>query len=49
MELYPTISDDAFNAQKIFFSTSPGLWLTLWSIKFSLLAFYKKLMVNVKL
>jgi hypothetical protein len=49
MDLYPTIGDDALNAQKTFFFTSPGLWVTLWSIKFSLLAFYKKLMVNVKL
>jgi hypothetical protein len=49
IELYPTIVDDGLNAQKTFFFTSPGLWLTLWSIKFSLLAFYKKLMVNVEL
>jgi hypothetical protein len=49
MELYPTIGEDALNAQKTFFFTSPGLWFTLCSVKFSLLAFYKKLMVNVKL
>jgi hypothetical protein len=29
MKLYPTIGDDALNAQKTFFFTSPGLWLTL--------------------
>jgi hypothetical protein len=46
---YPSIGQDAFDAQKIFFFTSPGLWLTLWSIKFSLLAFYKKIMTGVKL
>jgi hypothetical protein len=46
---YPSIGIDAFEVQKIFFFTSPGLWLTLWSVKFSLLAFYKKIMVGVKL
>ncbi|RYO24068.1 hypothetical protein AA0111_g8891 [Alternaria arborescens] len=46
---YPSVSKDGFNAQKTFFFTSPGLWLTLWSIKFSLLAFYKRIMVGVKL
>jgi hypothetical protein len=46
---YPSVSKDGFDAQKTFFFTSPGLWLTLWSIKFSLLAFYKRIMVGVKL
>lgn len=49
LDPYPNIGEDAFNAQKTFFFTSPGLWLTLWSIKFSLLAFYKRIMVGVKL
>lgn len=44
---YPSLGDDALDAQKTFFFTSPGLWFTLWSIKFSLLAFYKKMMVNI--
>ncbi|KAI8938476.1 hypothetical protein NX059_004368 [Plenodomus lindquistii] len=44
---YEGIADDAFFAQKMFFFTSPGLWLTLWSVKFSLLAFYRRIMVNV--
>lgn len=44
---YPGIGEDELDVKKTFFFTSPGLWLTLWSIKFSLLAFYKKMMVNV--
>lgn len=46
---YPSLAQDALDVQKTFFFTSPGLWLTLWSVKFSLLAFYKKLLVNVPL
>jgi hypothetical protein len=46
---YPSMGEDALDAQKTFFFTSPGLWFTLWSVKFSLLAFYKKMMVNVSL
>lgn len=46
---YPSMGEDALDAQKTFFFTSPGLWFTLWSVKFSLLAFYKKIMVNVSL
>jgi hypothetical protein len=49
LEPYPNVRQDAFDAQKTFFFTSPGLWLTLWSIKFSLLAFYKRIMAGVKL
>jgi hypothetical protein len=45
---YPSISEDVLNAKKIFFFTSMGLWLTLWSIKFSLMAFYKRLIVVVQ-
>lgn len=46
---YPSILQDGLDAQKTFFFTSPGLWLTLWSIKFSLLAFYKRIMAGVRL
>ncbi|KAJ8112282.1 hypothetical protein OPT61_g5311 [Boeremia exigua] len=46
---YPDLAGDALHIQKTFFFTSPGLWFTLWSVKFALLAFYKKMMVNVSL
>lgn len=46
---YPGLVDDALDVQKTFFFTSPGLWFTLWSIKFALLAFYRKTMVDVSL
>ncbi|CAA9956629.1 hypothetical protein PTMSG1_00237 [Pyrenophora teres f. maculata] len=49
LEPYPGVAEDAFDAQKTFFFTSPGLWITLWSIKFSLLAFYKRIMVGIRL
>ncbi|KAJ9617004.1 hypothetical protein H2200_000725 [Cladophialophora chaetospira] len=41
---YPSISDDGLFIQKIFFVTTSGLWFVLWSVKFSLLAVYKRLM-----
>ncbi|KAI4638793.1 hypothetical protein J4E93_009821 [Alternaria ventricosa] len=46
---YPNVLRDGLDAQKTFFFTSPGLWLTLWSIKFSLLAFYKRIMAGTLL
>ncbi|KAF2125374.1 hypothetical protein P153DRAFT_360362 [Dothidotthia symphoricarpi CBS 119687] len=46
---YPGLTQDALAIQVMFFFTSPGLWLTLWSVKFSLLAFYKRMMINVPL
>lgn len=49
LDPYPSIGEDAFDAQKTFFFASPGLWFTLWSIKVSLLAFYKRIMIGVKL
>lgn len=42
--LYPTVADDSLEIQKIFFVTTSGLWFCLWSVKFSLMAVYKKLM-----
>ncbi|KAJ5027912.1 hypothetical protein PSV08DRAFT_374185 [Bipolaris maydis] len=45
---YPSLAEDEFHAQKIFFFTNPGLWLTLWSVEFSLLAFYKRIMAGIK-
>lgn len=44
---YPGLGEDALEVKKLFSFTSPGLWFTLWSIKFALLAFYKKMMVDV--
>jgi hypothetical protein len=44
---YPNLADDALDVQMTFFFTSPGLWFTPWSIKSALLAFYKKMMVDV--
>ncbi|KAK8863409.1 UV-endonuclease UvdE-domain-containing protein [Apiospora arundinis] len=46
---YPGIADDKFSMKKILLFTSPGLWFTLWSIKFSLLALYKRLLIQVPL
>ena len=46
---YPNLAQDALDVKKMFLFTNPGLWCTLWSIKFSLLAFYKKMMVNISL
>jgi hypothetical protein len=49
LEPYPTILDDALFIQKIFFVVTSGLWFTLWCVKASLLALYKRLMTGVKL
>ena len=46
---YPNLGEDDLEAKYTFFFTNPGMWVTLWSIKFSLLAFYKKVMVNISL
>lgn len=46
---YPRLGEDDLEAKYTFFFTNPGMWVTLWSIKFSLLAFYKKVMVNISL
>ncbi|KAG7145040.1 hypothetical protein HYQ46_006211 [Verticillium longisporum] len=35
--------------QKTFFVTTSGLWISLWLVKGSLLAVYKRLMVNLRL
>lgn len=44
IEPYPTVADDGLFLQKTFFVVTSGLWLCLWSVKFSLMAVYKKLM-----
>ena len=45
--VYPTAGDDALFIQKVFFITTSGLWLCLWSVKFSLMAVYKMLMKSL--
>lgn len=44
IDLYPTVADDGLYMQKTFFVTTSGLWICLWTVKFSLLALYKKLL-----
>jgi len=48
IELYPTVAEDGLFIQKIFFVVTSGLWFTLWCVKASLLALYKRLMTGVK-
>jgi len=45
---YPSIAQDGLFLQKIFFVVTSGLWFTLWCVKASLLALYKRLMTGVK-
>lgn len=47
-EPYLTIAKDSLFLQKIFFVVTSGLWFTLWCVKASLLALYKRLMAGVK-
>jgi hypothetical protein len=49
IDVYPTVLDDSLFIQKIFFVTTSGLWFTLWSVKFSLMALYKRLMTGLRL
>ncbi|KAF2023502.1 hypothetical protein EK21DRAFT_80779, partial [Setomelanomma holmii] len=44
---YEGLAHDWLAVQTMYFFTCLGLWLTLWSIKFSLLAFYKRIMIDV--
>ncbi len=48
IKMYPTVADDGLFIQKVFFVTTSGLWFTLWSVKFSLMALYKRLMDGLK-
>ncbi|KAM0279908.1 hypothetical protein ACHAQH_004349 [Verticillium albo-atrum] len=47
--MYETLLDDSLRIQKTFFITTSGLWISLWLVKGSLLAVYKRLMVNLRL
>jgi hypothetical protein len=44
---YPTILSDSLIIIKVFFTDSMLLWFTLWSVKFSLLFLYRRLMVGL--
>jgi hypothetical protein len=48
VEMYPTVAKDGLFIQKIFFVVTSGLWFTLWAVKASLLALYKRLMTQVR-
>ena len=45
---YPTFTEDGLFIQKIFFVTTSGLWVSLWCVKFSLMAVYRRLMTGLK-
>lgn len=45
---YPTILDDTLFLIKVFFANTTIFWLVLWTVKFSLLALYRRLMVGLK-
>jgi hypothetical protein len=49
IDLYPGVMDDGLQVQKVFFVTTSGLWISLWCVKFSLLALYKKLLQSLPL
>jgi hypothetical protein len=45
--IYPTILSDEDSTTKVFFANSLLLWATLWSVKFSLLFLYRRLMTGL--
>ncbi|KAK7703726.1 hypothetical protein SLS57_010833 [Botryosphaeria dothidea] len=45
---YPEMMDDALLVIKIFFYSTMLLWATLWAVKFSLLALYRRLMTGLR-
>ena len=44
MKPWPTFEADLIFYFRLLYITTNGFWLTLWSVKFSLLALYKKLL-----
>ena len=42
----PGWEQDALDTRGLFFFTPIGFWITLWSVKASLLALYKKMMIQ---
>ncbi|KAF2201916.1 hypothetical protein GQ43DRAFT_337939, partial [Delitschia confertaspora ATCC 74209] len=45
--LYPTLMDDALFVIQVFFTTSMLFWCVLWTVKFSLLALYRRLTIGL--
>ncbi|PGH00140.1 hypothetical protein GX51_05953 [Blastomyces parvus] len=45
---YPEFVNDALFIKKIFFCTTLLLWVSLWSVKFSLLVLYRRLLSRLK-
>lgn len=43
---YATIMEDSLRLQIVFFVTTSSLWISLWMVKYSLLAMYKRLLVG---
>lgn len=48
MYVYEGFEEEAFQVQKAFFVCASSFWFSLWSVKASLLALYKKMMVGLK-
>ncbi|KAK7978419.1 hypothetical protein PG996_004468 [Apiospora saccharicola] len=46
---YPGWEKDGLRVTELLFFETTGLWITLWSVKFSLLSLYKTLMAQVPL
>ncbi|OJD19057.1 hypothetical protein AJ78_00929 [Emergomyces pasteurianus Ep9510] len=47
-KIYDEFMDDALFIKKIFFTTTLLLWVSLWSVKFSLLVLYRRLLSRLK-
>lgn len=45
---YDTMAEDGLFIQKVFFVVTSSLWFNLWCVKYSLLAFYKRLITGLK-
>ncbi|KAK2810242.1 hypothetical protein FQN50_003212 [Emmonsiellopsis sp. PD_5] len=45
--LYATMEKDALSMKKIFFATTLLLWVSLWSVKLSLLVLYRRLLAGL--
>ena len=44
---YPSVLEDSLSIIKVFFTNSMLLWFTLWSVKFSVLFLYRRLMIGL--
>jgi hypothetical protein len=47
-EPYPTMTDDVIIYFRVMFASTTLFWLTLWSVKLSLLALYKKMLEGLQ-